>query len=363
MQTFLAVFAGVALGVGLVVGLAFSWASWRLSGACGAIASLAEAGGLAPFRITLERRDTIDWASPGAVADATWGFETAGYERAGDFGVPEMEALRLRAFWHPGDRTYGVIYDHDRAGVFADAVRFLEDGTRFTVSCAPETGLDRPPRAPLVRLDLEIREPDAARRLHERLVDETAERAPRADRAEDLSRTFSEAYAREMDWRIQRGGVTRLELKRIASLMGMQPPTARAYEIIESIWAAAINEFIQDEVVLAWLGSGSISAIDWERQRERVVVVHDFGDPGPRIDDLAGCLVEERIDEDDDEAWEQAHAIALEELRPFFDRGSIRECFAEAQVLLDEKHRYERIARVEAPWPADVYLAPESKAA
>jgi hypothetical protein len=38
---------------------------------------------------------------------------------------------------------------------------------------------------------------------------------------------------------------------------------------------------------------------------------------------------------------------------------SMREAVARAQPLLPEKRRYELIASVAEPWPADLYLLPE----
>lgn len=363
MKIFLIVVAGVVVGVLILAALALAWIKRKVGSVCEAITQIAMAGGLTPFRIHLENAEEVAWSDAEGVDRATRHLKAVGYMALHDYTIPEMEDVRLRAFWHPQLHCYAVLYDHGQAGVFADVVRDFDDGTHLTVSCAPESGMDRPLHAPLVRLALDVRDNATAQTLHDRLVQESADRAATPNRAEDFEHIFTEAYAQEMDWRIARGGVTEAEIERIAALGGQEKPNACQVEVIRSMWSSAIGSFIEEEVTETWLADSEMSAVDWERLRDRIIVVHDHGDAAERIEELSWLLVEGTVDMEDDEAVDRAHTGAAERLRPVFENRSIREGFAEAQALLPEKRRYERLGGVEDPWPADVYaMAPDDEA-
>ena len=78
------------------------------------------------------------------------------------------------------------------------------------------------------------------------------------------------------------------------------------------------------------------------------------------LEALGWAMVEGRFSDDDCEAEARALEEARARLTPIFDANDIREAVAHAQALLPEKRRYERIASVEEPWPADLYLLPEA---
>lgn len=312
-----------------------------------------------PFRITLQATESPEWRDEPAVGLASGYFGMAGYVQVGDFQIPEISAMTIRAFFHPSVGSYALLYDHAQAGLVADVAQDFDDGTHLTVSCAPESGMDRPDHAPLIRLDAAVAEPATATCLHERLVAESQGRAAVPASAEDFPHVFAEAHAQEMDWRIARGGVTAREIRRAARIAGQDVPDGAVIDNVQSAWRAAIDAFVQEEVQQAWLADFPMSVPEWVRKRDRIRVIHEFSDPSARMDELAWAMVAGTVDEDDCEALQRAFDDARLRLRSAFAAGTPREVFAQAQELLPEKRRYELAGRVDTPWPGDIYLAPE----
>lgn len=361
MKTFLIVVAGVVVGVLALCALLLGWIKYKVGNVCQVIGrALAASSGISPFRIHLEAENALEWADAEGITRATRRFESLGYTRIGDWRVPELEGFGLRSLLHPTIGSYAVLYDHAEFGLFADLVCDLADGTHISVSCAPESGMDRPTHAPLFRLEVDVREEGAARSLHERLLHETIDQEVLRGRPEQFESFFTEAYAQEMDWRIARGGVTRAEIERIAALGGLEAPDDNQVELIQTMWKDAIADFIEEEVVETWLAESPLSALDWERLRDRVQVVHDHRDPADWINELAWCLVAGEVDMQDDEAVDRAQDVASEQIQVAFEGRSPREGFRAAQALLPEKHRFEPLGSVEVPWPADLYARPEA---
>ena len=359
MQTLLIVTAGVVGGLLIVVALGWWWIKRKLKGLGEALGALAAGlGGVPPFRITLEEVAEPAWREPGRVLAATGGFEAIGYRTVGDYRIPEMEGVWLRGFWHTQDGTFAALYDHPEAGTCADVVGLFRDRTLLTVSTSPETGMDRPERSPLERMDLDLDDPASAEKLHDRLVEASEPREGIETEADQFTRVFISAYKLEQDWRIGRGGVTETEIRRVAKLSGQEPPDGYAVELVQGVWRAAIDDLLQQEILQAYLDGSPMPAAEWEEKRDRVRVVHDHSDRGDLIDELAWSMIAGSYPEDDDLAEDRLHGQAKERLRHVFS-GSLCAGFAEAQSLLPEKRRFEKIATVTKPWVGDLYLEPD----
>ncbi|MGI9629199.1 MAG: hypothetical protein ACR2QM_20415, partial [Longimicrobiales bacterium] len=277
-----------------------------------------------------------------SVGSATADLARLGYKQAGDFRVPEMRNLPIRGFAHPGMNFFAAVYEHPVAGVVADVVCLLQDGWTLTVTTAPETGLDQAPRSPMIRMET----PERLNGLHDRMRREVPNR-PRVNATPDrFAMMFVESYKREMDWRIARLGPTPEEIHRVARLSGHGVPDEMGVKMIRGLWTSAIDGFISEQVQEEFLTQTDMSANQWEKQRDQVVVVHDYCDPADRIEELSWELDGER-----DNARK-----ALEEV---FQGRQVREAFVAAQELLPEERRYEPVGSVAEPWAGDLYLSPE----
>lgn len=365
MKIFLLAVAGAMAGLILLIALGRLWLKRRLRRLGAALGQLAAGSGVPPFRVTLMPVTGADVFEDGAAVDAaTRSLEGTGYRRLDDFEIPELENVLVRGFWHAEHGAFAALVEHPQAGVFVDVVALFTDRSLLTVSSGPETGLERPQRAP--RLCVALPGPGEVQRLHERLVAEieTSGRTPIPTAPEQFTLAFEGAYRMEQDWRIARGGPTADEVRRAAVAGGQAPPDDATVAQVQATWRRAIAEFVGDEALKAWLADAPLPAAGWEAQRERIRVVHEHSDVRALVETLAAEMVPAGCDEEDEAAWERTHAQARQQLEPLFRAdgdGSddvVRAGFARAQALLPEKRRYHALGSVDHPWPAEIYLEP-----
>jgi len=143
--------------------------------------------------------------------------DAQGFEEIGTFRITEIAGLVLTAYTQPYQNVCAVVYNHPLTGCFVD---FFSENVRkqsLTVSNAPAgEELDQPPG-------------------HEKVIDKTMTVADMYDHllrhrpsgphkqidASNFIEEFQAAYAKEMDWRVNRGGVTEEEVRRSAEAIGV----------------------------------------------------------------------------------------------------------------------------------------------
>lgn len=355
MYGFFLIATGVLIGLGLGLGILVLQSRRRRRRPSGRPVEPVEAMAVPPFRISLRPVTSPRWNQAHAIARSSSEFEAVGYRPVGDFEVPELSGVGVRGFWHPGRLCYAALYEHPHAGVVADAVGLFRDRTMVTVSSTPETGLDRPDRAPLVRLVLDLEQAGGVKNLHDRLIEASGGRESIQTRPEQFVRAFVGAYAFEQDWRISRGGVTPAEVRRAAALGGQEPPDEGTLERVQADWGRAISEFVSEALCSAYAAGRALSADRLVRLR----AVHERSVASAWIDELARGMIEGHYDEHDEEAEGRAYGAARERIRQAFASADVCRGFAAAQRLLPEKRRFEKLASLNRPWRGDLYLEPE----
>ena len=143
--------------------------------------------------------------------------DAQGFEEIGTFRIPEIAGLVLTAYTQPYQSVSAVVYNHPLAGCFVDVFSENERGQSLTVSSAPAgEELDHPPGHNKVidktMMVVEMYDFLLTRRPsgpHKR-IDET-----------NFVEEFQAAYAKDMDWRMSRGGVTDEEVRRSAEAIGV----------------------------------------------------------------------------------------------------------------------------------------------
>jgi hypothetical protein len=168
----------------------------------------ATTGGLPPT-ITLTPIDEPDHAEVfGRVAT----LEELGYQRVGCYAVDPMEGAWLVGLVEPRHDAWAAVAFHPRAGVFTDLfIRHASVGS-LTVSNAPTGGeLDQRPGHHKV-FDATLVEPA----MHELLLQQAGERARKPSDPAGFTTMYETAYADDMAWRLEHGGATVEEVRRIA---------------------------------------------------------------------------------------------------------------------------------------------------
>ena len=169
-----------------------------------------------PSRITLTPAKEIAWCEKALEAYRPV-LESLGFDEIGTFRVSETKGFVLTAFTQTFQGICAVVYDHPVAGKFVDMVSVGEDERSMTVSSAPAgEELDQPPGHEKI-FDKTL----GPRELYDLLLRRRPEGPYKRFDASNFVIEFETAYAKEMDWRLDRGGVTEEEVRRSAEIVGV----------------------------------------------------------------------------------------------------------------------------------------------
>lgn len=310
-----------------------------------------------PMRLNFHRDDDLNWADEEALKRDTAYLLAEGFQQVGDFEAEESP-VSMRAFVHTEKRIWAAIQSVYGMKQWTDLVTRYADGTTCTFANLADHGMDRPPwRTAYFLPDTTI--PDLLERC---LADRPPGKAMLSASAEDFPEVVSDAYAREMDWRMERGGVTVEEIVRtLAKDNQMAEP--HSIRMIQFGWTQAISTFLDDQCQQKFLEDGGVSAREWEEVRDRVLVIHDRT-PANAFADLL-------FEDDDDESspedlWSGAEDDDADEsprLRALRKRIAVdgpRTVFAEINAGLPEGRRSRKVGQVTVEAvTADFYVLPD----
>lgn len=198
-----------------------------------------------PVRVHLNIEPRPDWLSDEQISE----FLSLGYEMGHAFSIPEMPQVEIQTFFNAMG-VGAVLYNNDSIGNWVDLCAYTEN-LEFTVSSAPMGGeMDTQEYAKKLFL------PNASLlELNEKLVQElqglTISRCINRD---NFRENFENDYARDMDWRIKKGGLSEDEYRRIAESSDVTLNTAQDkqafFEIKLSEWQQwgddAVEKFMKD---------------------------------------------------------------------------------------------------------------------
>ena len=354
-MTFLYIALGIILGLVFAFVVIVFWLKRKLNKFAEALkAAIGDAVYVPPFRIHPVRESEPQWQAAEQVNSAAGTFRELGYQDVGTYTIDDQLGTTLMGFFHPPVGSFAVVYDIPGAGAFLDVVVQLTDGSHITVSTTPPDGMDRPPFVVMQRLQFDDPVgPAAVQQAHARLVELIDDRDVVTRTADEFEICFRRAYAQEMDWRMDRGGPTDEEIRRVAALNGGEQPTDEQIERIQSTWRNSMAWFVQDQLREAYLNQATMTGMQLDELQERLFVVHEKSTPQQLEGELMDRLPYDEDDEDDGQD-EQLRQRFLHQL----NAGSPREGFRRALSLHPAGPQYRRIAVASKPWPADLYVAP-----
>lgn len=360
METFLQILGVLCLVAIALLLLPVAWLAYKLwqirRTFRNLMASLGEidVAAVPPLRVHLRRVGKPDWEDRDRIELLAGPLRAAGFQDVGIFAVEPAPGLEVMALVHPQHEAYAAVYRQEslpgspQTRVWLDIVSRYADGREVTYSTSEHVSLlDAPPYKQSQPL------PGAsAAELLERFLRERPPGARRPADAASFVECFESAWARECDWRAERGGLTEEEIRRLGSRDGGEA-SEEAISRVRMQWQVAINGHYQDQLQDAFLASGKVSAREWERYRDRIVFIHDrlSWDEVVRLASLGFG-----VDPDDEEdrghpRWKEAERLAA--------GFAPREAFARMNELLDAPARFERIGQMTEPIAADAYLMPE----
>lgn len=169
------------------------------------------------LEISLTPVDNPGWSRKKKIAEAIDVFQRYGFELAGHYECPEMPVVKISGFVKPSEQIIGVIYDHSIAGIWTDICVEYKDEESLTVSSAPMgQEMDHMPGSEKIYM-----KGSSVEELLSKLLSERKDKSRKTITKEEFSSNFEEAYKKEMTWRMDRGGPTALEVKKVADEMGV----------------------------------------------------------------------------------------------------------------------------------------------
>jgi hypothetical protein len=362
VATFLQMVGAVFVGLFIVVVVVVLWLRWKFrkwtSQFTDQIEKFAKqfnpAGmmmaSVPPLRIKLAPAEADQVPHTEEFERLTLEIQTLGFQRGALFSMAEIGGV-CRGLFHPQRQVDAVIYDHPLLNVWVDFVARYADDTTLTVSnCRQVSVLDRPPG-------------QAARNfpgeqisvLWERFQTEVGSRPLTAISADGFSERFENAYRREMDWRISRGGLTEEEIRRQAATGGDGEVDDDLVEVVQRAWQMRIAQHFDEELRTAFLQGESMSLAEYESTRDRLVFVHDH----TCADQLQMYLKSSFDDEEgeDDEEGADDEFDPTTKLRQRCLASSPRKVFRELLEANELAGSYRPVREMTTPIAADVYVA------
>jgi hypothetical protein len=346
--TFLKLVAAFIVAIVVLVVAVILFIRWKLRRFLKKVIEAAGSQGssaVPPFRIKLEPRgidEETEWFHENDVKKQMQQFESSGFNPLGDFDVEGLP-LQIRGYQHQDHQVYGVIYDHATAGVWSDVARRYSDETSWTVSSAKEHGMDAAPwHTPCFLQGQSVKE------LLCQLLESSPADGIQSAGADKFVSRFEAAYKREMNWRIERGGATEDEIRRICQKNG-QDCTAEQVEQIQGLWKTAIGEFLSEQILIGWRKESRISSLEYDRISDRLVVIHKRLTPQQ-------VLEASRCDSDDeDQDLDDEEDQMLTRIKAWCSAESSISAF---QKLIEQKRagaRWKRIWDLKKPLVAEIW--------
>ncbi len=315
---------------------------WWLARKIAAMANLPQAPGIAA-RITL-LPSTRDWQQP-KTAGLIEQMLAQGFDEVGRFSVPEMPTMQLWTGHHPQDGIAAAIYDHGQMPSFFDLVRVYDDYGTCTLSTNPihdpenvppgSRCIADPAMTPQIALDTLRAQPFAGTVLP---VD-----------AVNFDPVFTELYARSIDHILSKKMPDAEKMRRVGARVseatGKPVPElddAQMQLAVEMERGSRLSA-LQEAIIDRFLQSGEIDAREWERVRDRVVVVHDLLSREDAAD-LARMAAD----------WEATEPVVASVLSQSL---SPLDTFEHIAVLLPETHRLRLLGEVDHPLYSQLYVA------
>ena len=320
-----------------------------------------------PFRVKLEPANHREWVEKEKAEAICEELDERGCTRIGRFtSVPPTVLLEA---WHlPEHSLFVTLYEHPVGGLWIEAGCEFEDDTLFSYTNGPNHHMGNPPWT-----THEFRTGTPARELLDAVIADRPDKAVRPTSAESFPSRFEAAWARDMDWRIERGGPSEEEIRAsfesgLARETDSEEETAQALstangmemvEQIRSLWRERINELREVQLRESYIVASDVTALEWDRIRDRVVFIHD----DLTAEDLAehmeqyfyeGLTPDEEFDYDDDQYEEVRGSLAQQ-----LETDSPRTVFAESVAGQATSNRHEKIGATTDPLEADVWLAPQ----
>ncbi|QDT43136.1 hypothetical protein Pan241w_32350 [Gimesia alba] len=367
MLTILYVALGVILGFVVLILLIWFWLKYKFRKFTSKFAeeladAFKNAGGFPPpLRIDLEPMDEPEWTDAEKIEMLSAALKEAGYEPDGLYETYAPVHLKIQGFKNRNLPGFAALYEIDQIGaIHLELVCELSNGTQISVTTIADDGMDHPEFSRMIRMvHLDLSEPEQVQELYNRMREETDGKTLVDQTDKKFEEVFKKSWARSMDWRMERGGITTAEIIRAAEINGQPTPTQEEVELAKYPWKEQIDSFITDQIRKSYLKNTNMSGDEWEETLDRLVIIHEKSDPTRLISELADIITYDADLDDNEEDGEDAYLKMEYQLKAIFDaEASVMDGFRKAIELLPPKKEYTLHGSTETPWRSEVYLSP-----
>lgn len=314
---------------------------WWLARKIAAMANLPQNPGIAA-RISLIPA-AQDWQQP-KTAGLIERMSAQGFDEIGRFSVPEMPTMQLWAGHHPQDGVVATIYDHGQMPSFFDILRVYDDYATCTVTTNPIHDPENVPQGSACIADPAMTPQTALETLRAQPV---AGNVMPLDPG-NFSPVFIELYARSIDHILAKkmpdAGKMRQVGARVSDATGQPVPQLNERQMgmaVEMERASRLSA-LQVAIVDRFLQSGQMDAREWERVRDRVMVVHDLLGREDAAD-LARAAADHEVSQP------VVDEVLAEGLSPL-------DTFEKIATALPESQRLRLLGEVDHPLYAQIYV-------
>lgn len=343
MGMVLQIIGALALLFVLAIVAGLFYLRWRLKRYAGSEAAkwaqIGQAGVAA--RISLKPLDEA-FHHPERIEALIQEMQGLGYREHGRYSVPEMPTLQFWAGYHPEDGSTATVVDHAMIAPFFEFCWIYgEDLHSFTVTTNPTHNPANIRPGSRVIADPAFT-PTSAR---SEMLRSAGDEAYRAFAPEQFEALFLDLYARQMDFILAKGGPTEADMRREAARMADLPELDDSQmQMALRMSRASHQQALEDAIIDRFLKRWEVLAHEWERMRERVVVIHDKMSNEDLCRHALGH-VDEELDE-------------IEVERILLVSPSRTEAFDALQQLLPNNRRHRLIGRTDEPVGAALYEQP-----
>ncbi len=315
-----------------------------------------------PFRVKLKRYEVVfddegddDYIENKDEFNARVNdFIVLGFEKIDDYFVNEM-GMPMTALLHQESKTYGIVYNHPELNVWCDVVRRYQDETSWTYGTISDYYMDRPPWA-----TQHFFPGESLTTVTEKFWKEAPGDGVLAFSKEEFPRYFEKIYAKEMDWRIERGGVTEAEIRRVAKKDGTEC-TREQIDNIQRQWRTQITEFFSERVLKRYRKDSQLPRLEWEALESHAVIIHERMQAEELYqafnDVYYPATLDEADEEDDYDRKERERWTArIEEIRESLKQHSPQKTFRELTQSPSKNEIWELHTSVENPISADIWI-------
>lgn len=146
-----------------------------------------------------------------------------GFVDLGNFSLDTVPGVFVRVLFQSGTHVAAHIYEHAKAGSWTELVTRYSDGSVFSLSTLPETGIESAPWIQTIRADRNI----PTDQLYQQLLTKRPAGGIKPVKASEATQEFEQAYGRIMAWKREHG-ISVQEVARVAVRMATRKKSAAA---------------------------------------------------------------------------------------------------------------------------------------